>query len=131
MEFLEKIKPFYELYIFTQGDRAYVEEIMKYLDKDQSIFGNRILTRDSDKMKIDRNNKGSDIVKKNFELLVDLINRESQYYKNIDEGDISKICVNTKILIIDNSRRQTGCLDKIRKRRSQIQHTYYCPVSLL
>lgn len=45
-EFLRKIAEMYELHIYTMGTRAYAKKIAAFIDPDQSIFGDRILSRD-------------------------------------------------------------------------------------
>lgn len=34
------------MHVYTMGTRAYAFEVCKAIDPDQSVFGNRVLTRD-------------------------------------------------------------------------------------
>lgn len=45
-EFLENVSRLYELHIYTMGTRAYAQNIVKIVDPDRKIFGDRILSRD-------------------------------------------------------------------------------------
>ena len=45
-QFLDAIAQCYELHIYTMGTRAYAEEIVKIIDPDRKLFGQRILSRD-------------------------------------------------------------------------------------
>lgn len=45
-EFLDDISRLYELHIYTMGTRAYAQNIVKIVDPDRKIFGDRILSRD-------------------------------------------------------------------------------------
>lgn len=46
VEFLRNLKQKYEMHVYTMGTRAYAFEVCKAIDPDQSIFGDRVLTRD-------------------------------------------------------------------------------------
>ena len=46
MEFLKTIATKYEMHIYTMGTRAYAEQVCAAIDSDQSLFGNRIISRD-------------------------------------------------------------------------------------
>lgn len=37
-EMLQELRKYYELYIFSQGDKEYVDQIMNILDKDQYLY---------------------------------------------------------------------------------------------
>ena len=45
-EFLEKISKMYELHIYTLGTKTYAHAIAKIVDPMQSLFHDRILSRD-------------------------------------------------------------------------------------
>jgi RNA polymerase II subunit A C-terminal domain phosphatase len=45
-EFFEKISQLYELHIYTMGTRAYAQNVMRFVDPDRKLFGDRILSRD-------------------------------------------------------------------------------------
>lgn len=45
-EFLRKVSELYELHIYTMGTRAYAEKIHQIIDPDNTLFGDRILSRD-------------------------------------------------------------------------------------
>ncbi|KAF8313855.1 hypothetical protein DL93DRAFT_2058638, partial [Clavulina sp. PMI_390] len=44
--FLNNLKTKYEMHVYTMGTRAYAFEVCKAIDPDQSVFGQRVLTRD-------------------------------------------------------------------------------------
>ncbi|KAI5180501.1 RNA polymerase II subunit A C-terminal domain phosphatase [Nematocida sp. AWRm80] len=44
--FLRTISEYYEIHIYTMGNKTYGNAIARLIDKDGSIFGNRIVTRD-------------------------------------------------------------------------------------
>eukprot|EP00656_Telonema_subtile_P012392 TRINITY_DN16236_c0_g2_i1.p1 TRINITY_DN16236_c0_g2~~TRINITY_DN16236_c0_g2_i1.p1 ORF type:complete len:432 (-),score=80.00 TRINITY_DN16236_c0_g2_i1:39-1334(-) len=45
-EFLQNMNELYQLYIYTMGNRGYANAMARLLDDDQSLFGNRIISRD-------------------------------------------------------------------------------------
>lgn len=45
-EFLDTLKTRYEMHVYTMGTRAYALEVCKAIDPDQTVFGERVLTRD-------------------------------------------------------------------------------------
>lgn len=45
-EFLQNISKLYELHIYTMGTRAYAQNIVKIIDPDSRLFGDRVLSRD-------------------------------------------------------------------------------------
>ncbi|KAI5192885.1 RNA polymerase II subunit A C-terminal domain phosphatase [Nematocida minor] len=44
--FLEEVSKYFEIHIYTMGNKAYASAIVKILDETGKIFGNRIVTRD-------------------------------------------------------------------------------------
>ncbi|PNS14280.1 RNA polymerase II subunit A C-terminal domain phosphatase [Sphaceloma murrayae] len=44
-EFLDEVVKMYELHVYTMGTRKYAEEIMKIVDPERRLFGDRILSR--------------------------------------------------------------------------------------
>lgn len=44
--FLEEVSKYYEIHIYTMGNKAYASAVIDILDGDGKIFGNRIVTRD-------------------------------------------------------------------------------------
>lgn len=46
LDFLSGLKHKYEMHVYTMGTRAYALEVCKAIDPDQSVFNNRVLTRD-------------------------------------------------------------------------------------
>lgn len=44
--FLKEVSKYYEIHIYTMGNKAYASAILDILDKDREIFGNRVVTRD-------------------------------------------------------------------------------------
>jgi RNA polymerase II subunit A-like phosphatase len=46
LDFLSRLKHQYEMHVYTMGTRAYAFEVCKAIDPDQSVFNNRVLTRD-------------------------------------------------------------------------------------
>lgn len=44
--FLHEVSKYYEIHIYTMGNKAYASAIVELLDKNKKIFGNRIVTRD-------------------------------------------------------------------------------------
>lgn len=44
-EFFERIKPLYEMHIYTNGSRDYAEAVAKVLDPDGTVFHHRIVSR--------------------------------------------------------------------------------------
>jgi len=45
-QFLEQVAPFFLLHVFTMGLKGYAEEVLKIIDPERKLFGNRVLTRD-------------------------------------------------------------------------------------
>jgi len=45
-EFLERTAQLYELHVYTMGTRAYADQIMKLVDPERKLFGDRVLSRD-------------------------------------------------------------------------------------
>eukprot|EP00730_Choanoeca_flexa_P005467 TRINITY_DN11950_c0_g2_i3.p1 TRINITY_DN11950_c0_g2~~TRINITY_DN11950_c0_g2_i3.p1 ORF type:complete len:932 (+),score=235.89 TRINITY_DN11950_c0_g2_i3:79-2874(+) len=43
--FLEKVKPLYQLHVYTMGTRPYAKEILKIIDPKGTYFANRIITQ--------------------------------------------------------------------------------------
>ena len=45
-DFLTSMSSLYEMYVYTAGDRSYVEAVARLIDPDRSIFQNRLFSRD-------------------------------------------------------------------------------------
>jgi len=45
-DFLRRVSEMYELHVYTMGTRAYAQAVAKLVDPDQSLFGNRVISRD-------------------------------------------------------------------------------------
>lgn len=58
-KFLKEVHNFFELYIYTMGDRPYALAMAKLLDPKKEYFGDRIISRDDGTLK---HQKGLDVV---------------------------------------------------------------------
>lgn len=103
-ELLQLLFKYYELYIFSQGEKEYVLKILSYLDKDKyyqflsifiynsKLFGNRVITRET------LNQMGK--THKSFDILLDTVNSYSQYHKNMSPNELSR---NTVYIYVYNN----------------------------
>lgn len=44
-EFLEEMSTMYEMHVYTMGTRAYAQNIARFIDPDEKLFGNRVISR--------------------------------------------------------------------------------------
>lgn len=52
--FLESIRSCFELHVYTMGSRGYAKEVVRVIDKEGSLFGDRVVARDSEDSTVKR-----------------------------------------------------------------------------
>lgn len=80
-KFLKEVHNFFELYIYTMGDRPYALAMAKLLDPKKEYFGDRIISRDDGTLK---HQKGLDVVLGQDNAVLILDDTENAWTKHKD-----------------------------------------------